>query len=130
MAISPASFQAHRSARGGARIDLTRLTMCRSTVVNELGAEEVKKLTPDFGPHPEITAVRGRLSGLPTLVTRDVASRCSDLGRRGADREPNVVSATLPPPDGPETAPVEAWRGDFRASDLCEPRPIASEGRR
>ena len=130
MAIAQASFQAHRSARGGARIDLTRLTMCRSTVVNELGGEEVKKLTPDFGPHPHLIAVRGRLSGLPTLVTRDVASRCSDLDRRGADREPNIVSATLPPPDDPETAPVEAWRGDFRAPELCEPLPIASEGRR
>lgn len=90
----------------------------------------MKKLTPDFGPHPDLIAVRGHLSGLPTPVTHDVASRSSDLDRRGADREPNLVSATLPPPGGAETAPVKASRGDFRAPELCEPLPIASEGRR
>ena len=130
MAIAQASFRAHRSARDGARIDLTCLTLRRSTVVNDLGGEEVKNLTSNFGAHPDLIAASGRLVCLQTPAARDVASQSSNLDGLDADRELRVVLAMLSPPGGPETAPVEAWRGAFRAPDIREPLPIVTGSRR
>ena len=127
MPIAPAPFRDHRCARGGARIVLTCLTLRRSTAVNDLGGEEVKNLTPNFGPHPDSIATRGRLACSQTPIVRDVASRSSDLDDLDVDRELRVVWAMLSPRCGPGTAPVAAWRGVCLALDICEPLPIAIE---
>ena len=60
------------------------------------GGEEVKNLTPNFGPHPDLITASGRLVGLQIAAARAVASQSSDLAGLDADRELRVVLASAP----------------------------------